>query len=282
MAIKLLHISDVHLGNDWIPRAVLSRRRWWKSVDKRITCGLIEAIREARPDYIILSGDIVNKSHDRTFEAAARYLRYLFAQAGFDFMHKLLVVPGNHDVSFFPKRHPDDDGRLKKYVGFLRALFGEEDAAKRAFRFVRRDANLRLIFACLDSTLRDRAPVAEGEVGSAQRQWLRSEIKRLREEIGEQYHSYVKVAVLHHHCVPIVGTSPKSERFMQLLDAGDVLELLDESEFQVVLHGHKHVPHQQSRYRSDSSVLTVIGAGTATCVFLEDQQGFGNNFNIGI
>jgi hypothetical protein len=56
--------------------------------------------------------------------------------------------------------------------------------------------------------------------------------------------------------------------------------LLDESEFQVVLHGHKHVPHQHPQYRSDSSVLTVIGAGTATCVFVEDQQGFGNNVNL--
>jgi 3',5'-cyclic AMP phosphodiesterase CpdA len=280
MAITILHMSDVHLGNDWIPRAILGGRRWWASVDEKITNGLIEAIRDTRPDYIVLSGDMVNKSREGTFEKAAEYLRSVFTQAGFDFMRRLLVVAGNHDVGFFPRSHPDDRKRLTNYTGFLSALYGASDVENRPFHFIHRDANLRLFFACLDSTLRDRAPLAEGEIGSAQRRWLRSEIEKLREQLGQEYHSYVKIAVMHHHCVPIAGTSPKSERFMQLLDAGDLLEVLDESEFQIVLHGHKHVPHQQPRYRSDSSVLTVIGAGTATCVFLEDQQGFGNNFNL--
>ncbi len=280
MSITLLHMSDLHLGDDWLPRAIVARRPWWKFVDKRVTAGLIEAIRETKPDYVVVSGDIVNKSRTRTFERAAAYLRTIFTEAGFDFTRRLIVVAGNHDVGFFPRRHPDDRERLRNYRGFLSTLYGENDVENRTFHFVRHDATLRLIFACLDSTLRDRAPLAEGEIGSAQRQWLRTEIKRLREQLGEQYHSYVKIAVVHHHCVPIIGTSPKSERFMQLLDAGDMLELLDESEFQVVLHGHKHVPHQHPRYRSDSSVLTVIGAGTATCVFLQDQQGFGNNFNL--
>jgi|HubBroStandDraft_1064217.scaffolds.fasta_scaffold43359_2 3',5'-cyclic AMP phosphodiesterase CpdA len=280
MAITILHMSDVHLGNDWIPRAILTLRPWWKPVDKGITAGLIEVIRETKPDYIVLSGDIVNKPQKAMFEKAAHYLRSVFTDAGFDFMRRLLVVAGNHDVGFFPQKQPDDSKRLKNYRGFLQALYGENDVENRMFHFVHHDAGLRVIFACLDSTMRDRAPLAEGEIGGAQRQWLRSQIRKLREQLGEQYHSYIKIAVLHHHCVPIAGTPPKSERFMQLLDAADTLELLDESEFQVALHGHKHVPHQHPLYRSDSSVLTVIGAGTATCVFLEDQQGFGNNVNL--
>ena len=221
----------------------------------------------------------MNKSREGAFGKAAEYLRSVFTQAGFDFTRRLLVVAGNHDVGFFPRKKPDNRKRLMKYTGFLSELYGGNDAENRALPFIHRDANMRVFFACLDSTLRDQAPLAEGEIGSTQRRWLRSEIKKLREQLGQEYHSYVKIAVLHHHCVPIAGTSPGSERFMQLLDAGDVLEVLDESEFQIVLHGHKHVPHQYPRYRSDSSVLTVIGAGTATCVFLEEQQGFGNNFN---
>src|ERR1017187_6611732 len=108
MAITILHMSDVHLGNDWLPRAVLKGRRWWKSVDEKVTNGLIEAIRETRPDYIVLSGDIVNKSREGAFGKAAEYLRSVFTQAGFDFTRRLLVVAGNHDVGFFPRKKPDN------------------------------------------------------------------------------------------------------------------------------------------------------------------------------
>ncbi|HME06515.1 MAG TPA: metallophosphoesterase [Bryobacteraceae bacterium] len=279
MSITILHLSDVHLGEDWIPRAAWSLRPWWKKVDKNITAGLVASIRDANPSYIVLSGDIVNKSSRATFAEAAQYLRTLLSEAGFDFRSRLLVVAGNHDVSFFPKKHPEDAKRLKNFSNFLSELYGDSDLEQRTFHFVRHDPDLRLIFACLDSTLRNAPPGAEGEVGEAQLRWLKFEVGKLQRQLGDRYHTYVKIAVLHHHCVPVIGTSAQSERFMQLLDAGQLLELLDELKFQVVLHGHKHVPHQQLRYRSDSSVLSVIGAGTATCVFAQDQQGFGNNFN---
>src|SRR5580658_1347050 len=147
MAITILHLSDVHLGNDWIPRAILTLRPWWKPVDKGITAGLIEVIRETKPDYIVLSGDIVNKPQKAMFEKAAHYLRSVFTDAGFDFMRRLLVVAGNHDVGFFPQKQPDDSKRLKNYRGFLQALYGENDVENRMFHFVHHDAGLRVIFA---------------------------------------------------------------------------------------------------------------------------------------
>jgi hypothetical protein len=45
------------------------------------------------------------------------------------------------------------------------------------------------------------------------------------------------------------------------------------------LHGHRHFPHEKCVYCADSAVLTVIGAGTTLCVFPEEQEGWGNNFN---
>lgn len=123
----------------------------------------------------------------------------------------------------------------------------------------------KIIFTCLDSTLKDHAPLAEGEIGISQREWVKKEILRFNNELGDAYASYVKIAIFHHHCVPIAGTSPSGERFMQMLDAGDFLKLLDDEDFQVAMHGHKHYPHTQPRNRSGSSVLTSIGAGTATC-----------------
>lgn len=272
-----MHISDLHLGNDLIPRAIRSLRCWWKYVDKNITTGLTKAIRNLRPDYIVVSGDIVNKCRVRSFRAAAAYLRNLFLDANFDINEKLLIVPGNHDVSFFPRKQPDDFIRLRQYRKFLCALFNESDVEARRQRFSRTDPKARLVFFCVDSTLKDSPPLAEGQVGPSQREWLRRKVERLTAQLGSTFEDYAKIAVLHHHCLPIAGTT--GERFMHLLDAGDVLKLFDELGINVVSHGHKHYPHIKPHLRSDSSVLTVIGAGTTTCRYLEEQNGMGNNFN---
>ncbi len=279
MVSTIMHFSDLHLGNDFIPRAIVTLRPWWKRVDQRITDGLKTAIRGLHPDLIVVSGDIVNKARGRNFRVAASYLRNLFLNSGFDMNERLLIVPGNHDVSFFPGRHADDFRRLRLYREFLRELFSESDTETKRQRFVRTDPAARLIFVCLDSTLKGKVPLAEGEVGLGQQNWMKTKLNKLRSDLS-MYHNCVKIIVLHHHCVPIAGISASGERFMQLLDAGDVLKLFDEMGVNVVLHGHKHTPHVTPRVRSDSSVLTVVGAGTTTCCFLEEQAGEGNNFNL--
>lgn len=192
---------------------------------------------------------------------------------------RLLAVPGNHDVSFFPRKHADDFKRLRLYREFLRDLFNESEIEKRQARYVKVYPTSKLAFVCLDSTLKSHAPLAEGEIGVSQRDWVKEELSKLREQIGPGFREYTKIAVIHHHCVPIPGLDTSGERFMYLLDAADTVKLFGDLEFNIVLHGHKHVPHIQTQRLLNSAVLTVIGAGSATCAFLEDQQGFGNTFN---
>jgi 3',5'-cyclic AMP phosphodiesterase CpdA len=276
MAVSIMHISDLHLGEDLVFRSVRRWRRWWKSVDPGITNGLARAIRDLRPDFVVVSGDIVNKPHASCYRFAAEYLRKLFQAADFDYQTRLLVIPGNHDASFFPKSNPRDVERLGPYLSFLRDLFQESDDFARRHRYLKVDPQRRVAFFCLDSTLKDDLPLAEGQIGPNQREWLRAKVNRLASMLGSNLNEYIKVAVLHHHCVPVAG---RSGRFMQLLDEAELVALLDELGFHLALHGHRHVPHSVSRMRADSSLLTVVGAGTATCPFLEEQEGYGNNFN---
>ncbi len=277
MAVKIMHLSDLHLGNDIVFRALLRGRRWWIHVDDNVKRGLTASIRSLQPSYIVISGDFVNKAKTQTFATTASYLRDIFLAAGFDMKERLLVVPGNHDVSFFPKKHPNNPRRLRRYREFLAELFGESDIEPRLNRLVI-DSPERIIFACLDSTLKDSVPGAEGEIGVTQREWVGREFAKLADQLGTGYSRYAKVAVFHHHCFPIKGTPSSSERFMQLLDAADVLATLDEAGINCVLHGHKHVPHVTPRMRTDSSVMTIVGAGTGTCPFTEEQHTWGNNF----
>ena len=214
------------------------------------------------------------------FAIAQSFIRDLFLQSGLPLRERLLVVPGNHDVSFFPQKHTDDFRRLRLYRQFLLGLFDEDDIEARRQRYFRVDVEREILFACLDSTLKDSFPLAEGQIGTSQRRWLQSKLDRWKSTLGDRYSRFVKIAILHHHCVPISGGAAKSDRFMQLLDEGDVIKLFRGNGFNIVLHGHRHHPHVYAEVKSDSSVITVIGAGTATCCFKEEQNDFGNNFNL--
>jgi 3',5'-cyclic AMP phosphodiesterase CpdA len=275
-----LHLSDLHLGDDIVARSLWKLRSWKKHVRPEITDGLAAAINQLKPDYIILSGDFVNKPESETFLFASAYLRDLFLKTSFDFRNRVFAVPGNHDVSFFPKAQSIDIERVFPYRRFLCHLYGETDIEVYRHHFIRVLNEERIILICLDSTLKDAPPLAEGQIGRRQLDWVRSELKQIEAQLKNDYSHFAKIAVLHHHCKGIADTPIKHDRLMQLLDAEDVLKLFAEVGVNVVLHGHRHVPRITPEIRSDSSWMTIVGAGTATCVFPEEQHGHGNNFNL--
>jgi 3',5'-cyclic AMP phosphodiesterase CpdA len=278
--MKILHISDLHLGNDFIPRAVLSRRRWWKKVMPELKNGLAEAIRAHNCDYIVISGDFVNKPNKKAFSYSAAFIREVLHNANVDIRKQVLAVPGNHDVSFLPYKHKDEFARLLPYRQFLLRLFDEKNLDNRKARFVHADPNRKLLFLALDTTSREGLlPGADGKVGRDQLRWAEDEIKGYQRLVSD-FDDYVKIAIMHHHCVPLSGDTARSNQLMQLLDAGDVIQMLQKYSFNIVLHGHKHYPHVNFLLRSDSGAMTIVGAGTTTSPYLEEQRTFGNNYNL--
>jgi len=276
--MKILHLSDLHLGDDLVLRSILRLKSWRRRPTTKLTDGLKAAIRDLSPDYVVISGDFVNKPNEESFAVASRYIRELLLDAGVDLKTRLLVVPGNHDASFIPRAQPDDAARLRAYRHFLKELFGETDVETRKIRYTLVDQQERTIFACLDSTLKDYFPLAEGQIGVGQLNWLKKKMARAEQLLGNSGR-LIRVAVLHHHCVAIKGASAGSDRFMTLLDAGDVLPILDTLGFSLILHGHKHYPHVTTQYRSDGTMMIFVGAGTTTNPYVEEQNQFGNNFN---
>jgi len=73
---RLAHISDIHFGRE----------------DGDLVEGLLAALAEARPDVIVISGDLTQRARKGQFRKARAFLRELPRVPQ-------LVVPGNHDVS---------------------------------------------------------------------------------------------------------------------------------------------------------------------------------------
>jgi 3',5'-cyclic AMP phosphodiesterase CpdA len=70
----LAHLSDLHFGR----------------LDDAVLPALTRAIRDAKPDVVVVSGDLTQRARRREFVAARRYLDELPSPQ--------IVVPGNHDV----------------------------------------------------------------------------------------------------------------------------------------------------------------------------------------
>src|ERR671933_495803 len=71
---KLVHLSDLHFGR----------------IDERVVGPLAEAVRDARPSLVVVSGDLTQRARARQFREARAFLDRL--------PKPRVVVPGNHDV----------------------------------------------------------------------------------------------------------------------------------------------------------------------------------------
>jgi Icc protein len=135
----------------------------------------------------------------------------------------LMVIPGNHD------------SRNVGYIHFER-LFGERYSV---IEFE------NAIMVGVDSSEPD---LNDGRVGREYYGFIRESFSAA----GDR----VKIFVVHHHLVPIPGTG--RERNI-VFDAGDLLELLTDLGVDLVLSGHKHVPHS---WRLEN--MFIVNAGTAS------------------
>jgi Icc protein len=169
------------------------------------------------PDLVVIGGDLTTEGYAHEFHMAQEHLEPLFA-AGLN----VLVVPGNHD---------------SKNVGYLHFAdtFGAGDVGEKGDRVLTLsvpglggDGVFRMQIVAIDSSKPD---LAEGEVGRERYRWIRQQF-----EVEADF----KVFVLHHHLVPVPGTGRERNT---VWDAGDVLALLVDAGVDLVLSGHKHVPH---------------------------------------
>jgi 3',5'-cyclic AMP phosphodiesterase CpdA len=142
-----------------------------------------------------------------------------------------MVVPGNHD-----SRHEG----YKKFEHFFSSRF-----------FTREHNNYQ--FIGVDSSEPD---LDDGHVGREQLKWM------------DTFLSETTIVFLHHHLIPVPNTG--RERNV-LVDAGDVLHLLNRNNVPLVLSGHKHVP-----WVWDLDGMVVVTAGTVSC----ERTGVDQSFNL--
>jgi 3',5'-cyclic AMP phosphodiesterase CpdA len=150
---------------------------------------------------------------------------------------KIIAISGNHDYR--------NTGYLvfKKYFPFNTINELDDDT----------------VLVTLGTSRPDRN---EGEVGYRQNLWLERTMKK--------YSDRIKIVAMHHHLIGIPDTG--SDR-LTVIDAGDVLRTILDTNVDLVLCGHKHRP-----WVWNFGSLEIVNAGTASS---ERVRGlFENTYNI--
>jgi 3',5'-cyclic-AMP phosphodiesterase len=163
----------------------------------------IDRVNDMDPDATIITGDLTENGYYHELQEAAEYLDSIKSP--------LLVIPGNHDARHLGNHCFED--LIKKRYGTLKV----------------KGHGLKVIG--LDSSEPD---LNYGKVGRSQQEWMEKELQMAIEE------GLYKIIALHHHIIPV----PRTGRERNVLsDAGDILYSLISKNADLVLSGHKHVPH---------------------------------------
>jgi len=142
---------------------------------------------------------------------------------------RFMAVPGNHGA---------------KNTGLI---FFERLIGPRRSRMILEDMDTIILGLC--SAQDD---MAEGRVGDEQLDWLGRQFNRNLEN---------RVIALHHHLIPVPMSGQK---FTTVRDAGELIELMQLFEIDLVLMGHRHVPHAYTISWRNSSSTTFLYSGTST------------------
>jgi 3',5'-cyclic AMP phosphodiesterase CpdA len=271
-ARRLLHLSDLHFATH--DQATIFYAQLAADLRQQ---GIAD-----RLDALVVSGDLVNRAEPREYDAARFFLEQLMS--GFNLApHQVVLVPGNHDVSWdlskaaytFHRRAdyrtPLGEGtfiahgteaievrndalyrdRFQPFADLCKAITGTPYPLAPVDQATLHDLDDgRLLVLGLNSAweidhhFRDRASIHAGALAQA--------LVKLGPPSAEQ----LRLAVFHH---PI--HSPEESR---IKDAA-FLQQLAVAGFRVVLHGHVHKA-DASLYRYDRSVggrqLEIVAAGT--------------------
>ena len=285
--IHILHLSDLHLGDDALANIYRTQ----------LETDLIQELGIRRLEYLVISGDVASRSTEEEYRAAFSMVDGLVKRFGLD-ASRVVVVPGNHDLNwdlseaaypFVPKRKmpapiPDgslipagDAGALLRDDGLYRGRFANFNAHfyRRVYSgqdyppdyedqvlIVERPED-RILFLGLNSCwqidhhFRDRSGIHMPALARG--------LHRLN---GGAYDGWLKIAAWHH---PVTGSEMMNDEFMQLLAVHG---------FQVCMHGHIHEAMEGFHKYDDSRAVRLIGAGTFGAPAREQVTGIPLQYNL--
>jgi 3',5'-cyclic AMP phosphodiesterase CpdA len=226
----LVHISDLHFGR----------------VDDALLDPLVDAIGAARPDVLVVSGDLTQRARTAQFRAARAFLDRL--------PRPQVVVPGNHDVPLYDviRRFAAPLDRYRRYITPDLAPFHADDEIAVAGINTARSLTFK-----------------HGRINAEQ-------VRAVTGRFAALPAGVVRVVVTHHP----LDLPPAADESEVVGRAGMAMHAFAHAGVDLLLSGHLHRSHGAStaeRYRIDGYSALAVHAGTTTST---RGRGEGNAFNV--
>lgn len=237
-SVTVLHLSDTQFGD----------KNLFGGAEEfllRLTDDLTKLRSEPglRPDLLVVTGDLAEYALPAEFSQVTTALTGLA-----EFLNlprsRVVVVPGNHDVSWrgcrahFENSAADGEDpvppywpKWRQYLGFFQDFYRDEPGI--GFQIDQEWSlfampELKVVVAGLNSTMAETHEHHWGEVGERQCRWFERELTPY--EAG----GWLRIGAVHHNVIGQAGIDTENLRDRDVLDRylGDRLDLL--------LHGHTH------------------------------------------
>lgn len=280
----IVHLSDLHFGSDYAFASQGETQRIGAS-EKTLTQCLVDDLERLgavkQVGLVIVTGDFTTQGDwsDETRRTILREFEVLRDALQLE-RHQVIALPGNHDIVRFPEGSDVDVSSLAlsnqttmnhemPYRTFVQQLTGRpfDDPLNYSSHFEMND--VEVIVAALNSCAITSTKWTEyGYVGIGG-----LDVIRTTEPKSRSASSTFKILALHHHPLPVSSVeAPNAKGVSLTLDGVAILEAAAKQEFQLVLHGHQHLPcvSQYARLpmwgESKQSSLIVVAGGSTGAV----------------
>ena len=284
--IRILHLSDIHLGTQ---EEALKYRI-------QLEADLKRELEISRLDYLVISGDIADKSTQEEYKAAFELVDGIVKHFGLD-PSRIVIVPGNHDLnwdlssdaySYIPKHklpeHLTDEYILAGDTGVLRRdndLYRQRFANFNSYFYKKIYGSTQypldyseqaILHLCPDDQIVFLALNSCWQIDHyhSKRASINMEAlsRALEQLMDAEYNRWLKIAVWHH---PISGREMMGDDFLQQLAVNG---------FQVCLHGHIHEAKEDFYKYDGNRGIHIIGAGTFGAPVKEQVPGIPLQYNL--
>ena len=238
-------------------------------------------------DFLCVTGDITNEARPEEFRHASSAILKIAASLGLC-EDQILFVPGNHDVNWpILQLGSDSLYRTMRY-----APIQEGHLFKTRNDQLLSGGNLfdepycgiwdlaRVTVIAFNTAEHDGPKPIEGE-----------HYGRISLSAFDHAHAYLshadtpndklRVCLIHHHPKLYQEVREHWPDFSALSNAENLLKLLDEFRFDLVVHGHRHFPNVSTSAGDNAHPVTIIGCGSFSARL--DSKWFGsvtNHFHI--
>ena len=254
--IKIAVISDLHVGlaaksKDMCPCPHKSKVDDLKTYEKKMEnfkgtfLKFIED-KNITAEYLIIPGDITDRAHPEQARLASDFIQEAVAKLKVD-KSNIIVVPGNHDVDWKMYDIEDDTGiswglryaalSSKKFIFTGHVENGRKNLFETPYFSSWNYENLFILG--YNSSSHDN-PTENNHRGLISTSHI-AEIRKYLTSLGIAQDK-VKIFVTHHHLTNLSLPIPDDPDFSIATNANEIIELLKEMKFDLIIHGHRHHP----------------------------------------